>query len=157
MSNLDASRTMLDCYPCQSSLSVRYGDLDADGLIGDVAIARYVEQARSKLMIDALQDAGIGIGSKTVGMLIASVRIEMLEHRTPGNEIVLGCGVSRSGRSSVDLRVALFSQGICLPVSDNVMVIIARESGRPMALPDALRTQLERHACHAARTAPSVE
>jgi acyl-CoA thioester hydrolase len=157
MNDLDDTRMMLDSYPCQSTLSVRYGDLDADGLIGDIAIARYVEQARSRLMIDAMVGAGIGIHSGTVGMLIASLRIEVIEHRAPGHEIVLASGVSRSGRSSVDVRVALFSGGVCLAVSDNVMVIIARESGRPIAQPDALRTQLERYACRVALTATSAE
>jgi acyl-CoA thioesterase FadM len=157
MSDLNETRTMLDYFPCQSTLSVRFGDLDADGMVSDAAIARYVEQARSKLMSDAMEDAGIGIDSRTVGMLIASVRVEMIGHRAPRQDIVLASGVSGSGRSSVNLRVALFCDGVCLAVSENVMVIVSRENGRPIAQPHALRTQLERYTCHAALTAPSAE
>ena len=56
--------------------------------------------------------------------------------------------VARTGRSSVDLRVGIFSGDACLAVAENIMVVIARDSGRPMPLPAMLLEKLE---CYAFR------
>lgn len=147
MNNQAGKHTTIGNYPCQSNLSVRYGDYDADGLISDTAIARYVEQARSLLMIEALREAGIDLHSGPIGMLIASVKLDMIGHRAPGREVRLATGVSRTGRSSIDLRVGIFSNDACIAVAENVMVIISRDSGRPVPMPTSLLERLEYYAC----------
>lgn len=141
------SKTAIESYPCIARLSVRYGDLDADGLLSDNAVGRCIEQGRSFIMIEAMRKAGLDYGANDVGMLIASVKVEMVDHRSPGTEIILASGVSKLGNSSIGLRVAIFSEGICLAVSDNVMVLISRASGRPAPVSADLIGQLAEFAC----------
>ncbi len=147
MSHAIDPRTMLHTYPHLTTLTTRYGDLDADGLLSETGIARYVEQARSRLMVEALQASGIDLHAGPLGMLIASIKLALICHRAPASEICLATGVSRIGTSSIDLRVGIFSDDLCLAVAENVMVIIARDSGRPMPLPAMLREKLQADAC----------
>lgn len=141
------NRIVIGNYPCRSTLSVRYGDQDADGLFSDTAIARYVEQARSFLLLEALRSAGMDFHNGPIGMLIASIKLDMIDHRTPGREVELATGVSRIGRTSIDLRVGIFSDDACIAVAENVMVIVARDSGRPVPMPQSMLDTLERYRC----------
>lgn len=53
-------------HPAQNDISARYGDLDPDAVIGELAVSRYIEQSRGGLL------RSIKRGPST-GMLVASV------------------------------------------------------------------------------------
>lgn len=139
----------LDSFPRVDTLSVRYGDLDADNLLAEPALARYIEQARSHAIIEILKECDIDLIDLRcpIGMLLAHTSVEVLRHGTPAREMQLATGVARIGTSSVHLRVGVFSDGHCMAVADNVLVFIARATGRPIPLPDALRERLQSALC----------
>jgi acyl-CoA thioesterase FadM len=138
-------------YPRVYPLSLRWTDLDADRCLSELAVARYAEQGRSELLTRALREVGIDIiDSGRIGMVVASVRIHHLSQRQAHGDIRLATGISRVGRSTVDLRIAVFDRDACLAVSDNVMVFLDRESGRPMPVPDNLLAKPDALTCDAA-------
>lgn len=132
-------------FPRVDTLSTRYGDLDADNLLAEPALARYIEQARSHAIIELLKECDIDLFDLRcpIGMLLAHTSVEVLRHAAPAPGIQLATGVAHIGHSSVRLRVGVFSDGQCLAMGDNVLVFIARETGRPIPLPDALRDRLQ--------------
>jgi len=139
----------IDRFRRTVSLTSRYGDLDADNLLSETALLRYLEQARSHALIELLKECDIDLQCEdsSIGMLIAHVSVEILRHATPGPEIRLASCVSRIGTSSVQLQVGIFSEGHCLAVADNVLVFIARATGRPTELPAILRERLQAAMC----------
>lgn len=139
----------IDSFPRVDTVSARYGDRDAENLLSETALGRYIEQARSHAIIELLRECDIDLFDlhSAIGMLLAHTSVEILLHRAPAPHIQLAAGVARIGNSSVHLRVGVFSDGECLAVADNVLVFIARATGRPIALPDALRKQLQSALC----------
>lgn len=137
----------MQAYPSVVSLSSRFGDMDADACVSDTALARYVEQARSQMITEVMQECGIDLRKGPLGILVAHVKIEVASHRPPDSEVFLASGVSAIGRSSVHLRVGVFSGGACLAVADNVLVLIARETGRPVPIPSLLADKLQLCKC----------
>ncbi|AOY96334.1 hypothetical protein BKK79_32595 [Cupriavidus sp. USMAA2-4] len=134
-------------YPCADRLTTRFGDLDADGMLSELALARYFEQGRSHLLLALGQDCGADLRHGPVGMLIASTGARVLRQVRPGAEMTLASGVVRIGRTSVVLRTAVFQGEACVGIADNVMVFIARADGRPTLVPAALARRLEGLAC----------
>ncbi|WP_420473607.1 acyl-CoA thioesterase [Noviherbaspirillum sp. ST9] len=140
----------LDSFPRVDTLSARYGDRDADNLLSESALGRYIEQARSHAIIEILRECDIDLFDlrSEIGMLLAHTSVDILRHQAPANRIQLATGIARIGNSSVHLRVGVFCDGECLAVANNVLVFVARASGRPILLPESLRQRL-----HAARCA----
>lgn len=134
-------------YPQVSQLSPRYGDMDADGFVSEMALARYIEQARSHVITRTLRDCGIDLRNGPLGMLIAHVKVNVVRCCPPGRQIQLASGVSRIGRSSINLRVGAFSGDTCIAVADNVMVFISRETERPVPLPPQYVERLQTCQC----------
>lgn len=137
----------LASYPRIGLISARYGDLDADGFLSEMGMARYVEQARSQLLTEMIEECGINFRAGPLGMLVAHVGIRVVGPHAPDKEMRLGTGVSRMGRSSVSLRVGVFAGEDCVAVADNVMVFITRDSGRPVPVPDAVAQKLQAFVC----------
>lgn len=135
----------LDSFTHVETISARYGDRDADNMLSEPALGRYIEQARSHALIDMLGECGIDLFDLDcpIGMLLARTSMEVLLHGAPASLIQLATGIARIGNSSVELRVGIFSGGQCMAVADNVLVFVARAPGRPVPLPDALRKRLQ--------------
>lgn len=134
-------------YPHVALLTARFGDLDADGCLSETGLARYVEQARSHVLTEILAQCGIAPHTGTVGMLVAHVGIQVCAHHAPRSQMQLATGVSRIGRTSVNLRVGIFSSDSCIAVADNVMVFIARDTNRPIPVPEPVVARLQQALC----------
>ncbi|MBK4738716.1 hotdog family protein [Noviherbaspirillum pedocola] len=104
-------------YPWSLSLSSRYGDLDADGLLSEPALARYVEQARVSTLDDVMARSGEDSECGALGLLVAHVGIRVLHHVPPSLSFALAIMVS---------RVGVYSGNECIAVAENVMVFVDR-------------------------------
>lgn len=129
-------------YPITRILTFRFGDMGADGCISEAALARYVEQARALVLIEAMPACGLDLRTGPLGMLVARVAINYLHHAAPAPEITLAAGVAAIGRTSVNLRVGVFNKDDCVALADNIMVFIAHQSGRPTPPPEELLERL---------------
>lgn len=131
-------------FPQQRELDSRYADLDATGRASETALMRCAEQGRSALLRAAFAQLDAGVERTWQNLLVARVDLHLLQHRPPPARWLLGTGVTHLGRSSAVLRVAFFDPDqACTAYADCVLVFANRDAGKPVAMPDAVRTLLD--------------
>lgn len=123
-------------FPHQQSLTPRYADLDADSQRSEAALGRYIEQARFGSM------RGMDLGG--VGIVIASADISFLDYHAGWAPVALTSGIRHIGNRSFSILGCASQDGIVQALAQSVMVLVDRVSGRPVAIPDGLRAQLEK-------------
>lgn len=144
LSTASRSRVAPDigAYPFVFRLTVRILDLDADQCYSTLALLRYAEQARLQIQFPALDHAGIELERGEVGTILARTGMHILRRRAAQGEIRLATGVSRMGKSSFALRVAVFDQQGCVADSEAILVCIRHADGRSTQIPQKLRDYL---------------
>ena len=122
--------TRLADFPYRLSDNVRFGDLDPNQHVNNAVYATYFETGRVTLMKDPQY------GLTPPGLAWIMVRLDMhfrAELRWP-NQIELGLGVARFGRTSVTFEQVVFSEGRCVASAQAVGVLIDEASRRPTPL-----------------------
>ena len=128
-------------YPFTIEITTRFGDMDINHHINNVAYARYFEEARVKFNHNGIL---LGDGHRLPDIvpyrtIVAAVSISYLLEGAYGPSMLVGVGISRIGKASFDMAAACFQEGRCLAVSDAVIALKAAD-GRGM--PDSLRDRL---------------
>lgn len=140
----DPARTRSSAYRWALTLPTRFGDMDANGHLNNVAIARLFEEARVQFN---WQSAALFAGQRP-RLLAAHVAIDYLaEGRYPG-DVVVHLAVGQIGTSSFRMAKAAFQDGRAIALCDSVLAHRS-ESGGPEPLPQALRTRLEAYRLNA--------
>ncbi len=125
-------------YPRHLVLEPRYGDMDVNAHLNNVAIARLFEEARVRTLSELRKAPSRGDPSS---MMIAHLGIDYLaEGRYPGT-IDAALAVTDVGRSSFRLGLALFQQGRAIALADCAMVNLADR--RPAPIGPELKAALE--------------
>ena len=122
-------------FPLRQSLTPRYEDLDADSQRSEAALGRYIEQARFGSM------RGMDLGG--AGIVIASADITFLDYRAGWAPVELASGIHHIGNRSFSILGCASQDGTVQALAQSVMVLVDRNSGRPVAMPAVLREQLE--------------
>ncbi|MFC5972384.1 acyl-CoA thioesterase [Halomarina salina] len=125
-------------FAFETSVQVRYRDLDTLEHVNNAVYASYLEQARSEYF-DSIAGVGIGDG----GMVIA--RLE-LDYRSP---ILLEDGEATVGTSVVDLGESSLTMDQRISVGDKVaaeatcVIVSVDEDGSARTLPDSWRDAID--------------
>lgn len=122
-------------FPVRQQLTARFADLDADSQRSEAALARYMEQARFG-GIHQLDFEGLRV-------MIAAVDISFTDFHMSWTPLELASGISHLGNSSFHFTGCALHKGEIQAAAASVMVVIDPNTGRPTALPRALREQLE--------------
>lgn len=122
-------------WPRQWPLVSRYADLDPDRCLGELALYRYVEQARAR-PIYAMVGSGVGI-------VIA--RLDVAFYRWDAREVdpAVSSGIRRIGRTSFSLLAAATAHAAPVVTGDAVLVLLDRKRGCPTPVTPALRAQMQ--------------
>ncbi len=124
-------------YPARIPLPVRYGDMDANAHLNNVAIAQLFEEARLRFhAILRARGAGVDPG----GVLLAHVEIDYVAEGRYPEDVEAGVAVVHIGRRSYRLGIGLFQLGRTLALADCVMV------HRGRTIEPGLRAALQTHA-----------
>jgi acyl-CoA thioester hydrolase len=123
-------------YAARITIPVRYGDMDANAHLNNVAIARLFEEARLRFHAH-LKAKGAGVDPG--GVLLAHVEIDYVTEGGYPEDVEAGVAVERVGARSYRLAIGLFQAGRTLALADCVMV------HRGAAVGPALRAALEAH------------
>ena len=136
----DAHRHQLANYPWQHEQQTRFADMDVNGHLNNVAIARFFEEGRVRFNW-VLRDT---LGGDRPRFMVAHVAIDYVAEGEYPAGVTIGYGVVSEGNSSFRIGMALFQAGRCIAISDAVLVHLG-ENGKPAQLPHLLRERLEAH------------
>jgi acyl-CoA thioester hydrolase len=130
-------RHRLSAYARHHDIPTRYGDMDANAHLNNVAITRLVEEARVRFHW-SLREAG----ADPVAVVVAHVAVDFVHEGRYPEPVSAGVAVVSVGQRSYRLAVGLFQDGRTLALADCVMVWRGRgEGGQAMA--PGLRAALE--------------
>jgi acyl-CoA thioester hydrolase len=122
-------------------MPTRWMDNDVYGHVNNVVYYSYFDTAVNAFLVEnGLLDI---TGSETVG-LVAETGCSYFESVAFPDALETGLAVTRLGRSSVTYSVGIFRAGAETTAAHGhfVHVYVRRASGRPAAIPDAVRAQL---------------
>lgn len=132
-----AERLQLASYPFATELVPRFGDMDVQGHLNNVALAGLYEEARVRFVSQLFQ---LHLRPDGQRPMLAEARITYLaEGHYPGR-LNAAVGVLRVGRSSYVIAQAMFQKCVCIGVAD--IVIVWTSGGRPCPIPAPFREAL---------------
>lgn len=116
---------------------LRYGDMDTNGHVNNVAIAQFCEGGRV-----AFERCGdLQRENPDLGLSLAKVTIEFLaEAHFPGM-VRIGTRILGFGRSSCRLVQGLFQDGRCIATSEAVSVCFDTRARRAVPYPEAFKAR----------------
>lgn len=132
--------TSADSFKRWTQVTLRFSDQDSLGHINNVAYAAYVEQARVALIDALLRQRGKGAG---IDYILANVHIDYRREMHFPGVVDIGARLLRVGTKSITSGYGLFKDSANVATATSVNVFFDPESGRSMAIPEALRKVLE--------------
>ncbi|TQK29563.1 acyl-CoA thioesterase [Arthrobacter sp. SLBN-53] len=126
-------------YPVTGLAIARYGDVDANGHVNNLALESLHETARAEfneqIFPDIYQPA-----SRTVRLVSASNVVHFLAEVHWPATIETGLGIGKLGRTSYVASTALFVGQTCVSLCDTVLVML--DDDGPTPIPDEARERL---------------
>ncbi|MCX6480390.1 MAG: acyl-CoA thioesterase [Mycobacterium sp.] len=140
----DPLRLRLDSYPVVDEIAARYGDMDANAHLNNLALEAMHENARATMNRDVLPEA-YRAGGRRLRLVTSQNAVHFLAEAHWPAVIQTGAGVGRIGRTSYVASTGLFRDGACIGVCDTVLVLLGGpgDPDGPTPLPDELRAALQ--------------
>lgn len=137
-------RLSLERYPFRFTQQTRYGDMDSNAHLNNVAIARLVEEARVRFHY-ALK-ARVA-STDPSGIMIVHAAIDYLGEGAYPDDVESGVAVAHIGKSSYRLAIGLFQNGpsgnsLPIAIADSVMVNLAADRSGAAPVGAELRSRL---------------
>lgn len=132
-------RLRLQSYPYVDEIAVRYGDMDANAHLNNLALESLHENARATMNHRMLPEAYSG--ERRVRLVTSQNAVHFLAEAFWPGMIRTGAGVGRIGRTSYVASTGLFVDGTCIGVCDTVLVMVGDDG--PVPLPEGFRTALQ--------------
>jgi acyl-CoA thioester hydrolase len=123
-------------YPFHCTIDTRFGDLDINRHVNNVAMARIFEDGRVRLF----RASGYGTHHGSAQNMVASVAIEYLAEANYPAPITLHMGVSGIGRTSH--TIAQLAMQDDLPVAFAQTVVVAVGKDGPVLISDDVRAAM---------------
>jgi len=133
-------RLRLDSYPHVGEIAARYGDMDANAHLNNLALEALHENARATMNRQLFPQAYSPSGRR-LRLVTSQNTVHFLAEAHWPAMIQTGAGVGRIGRTSYVASTGLFVEGTCIGVCDTVLVLLGDDG--PVPLPDELRAGLE--------------
>ncbi len=132
-------RQQLSTYPFTFDIVTRYGDVDRNDHINNVAIAQLYEELRVRFAHQAREGGSKALAEWTK-MVVGEVRISYLREMHYPGTVTGAIGILRIGNASYQLGCALFQDGHCTSVAE--VTLVCFNEGRSQPIPDVIRTRL---------------
>ena len=136
----DPVRLRLASYPVVDRIAARYGDMDANAHLNNLALESLHENARAT-MNQRLFPAAYGGPGRRVRLVTSQNAVHFLAEAHWPAMIRTGAGVGRIGRTSYVASTGLFLDDRCIGVCDTVLVLL--DDDGPAPIPDDLRAALK--------------
>jgi acyl-CoA thioester hydrolase len=134
--------TLLDPvrYPFACEITTRFGDLDTNLHINNVALAGICEDARVRFHSASGYHAAIRQAETPIGAMVASFAIEYVGQGFHPDPVTVHVAAERLGSTSYSLVQIACQGGRTLAFARSTMVVVA--DGRPAPIPDSFRTSV---------------
>jgi len=132
-------RRQRSAYAFHCDIPTRFGDMDVQAHINNVAIARFYEEARVQFHRARLGRAAAPRTDEW-STVVAANNLTFLKEVNYPSTVTVGVAIGRVGRTSFTVVMGLFVGEDCVGLCETVTVIVAH--GRPMELPLEMREQL---------------
>ena len=136
----DPARLRLETYPVVDTAQARYGDMDANAHMNNLALESLHENARAS-MNRALLPAAYDTGTRRPRLVTSQNTVHFLAETHWPATFQTGAGVGRIGRTSYVASTGLFLEGRCIGVCDTVLVLLNETAPTPIS--DEFRAALE--------------
>ncbi|MDH5748373.1 MAG: acyl-CoA thioesterase [Rhodospirillales bacterium] len=132
-----------EAFPFFLSIPTRWGDNDQMGHVNNVLYYRYIEALSIHFMMD---ECGLDWMTDPIYPLTVESLCRFRRPLSFPDVVEGGLRVEKIGNSSLTYDIALFSQGHEAPAATGhiVHVFVARETEKPVPVPDAIRAICER-------------
>jgi acyl-CoA thioester hydrolase len=127
----EPARQVLTNYPHRFTNRVLFADMDGFRHLNNVAIARFFEEGRAALLIEAFE---LKMLPDPIGpaILVASFTIDYLAQAYYPGTVEVGSAILRVGTSSVQMAHAAFQAGKCFAVANGVLVKTVADRAAPL-------------------------
>ena len=134
------ARLSLEAYPVVDVVAARYGDMDANGHLNNLALESLHENARATMNRTLFPDI-YDVATRRLRLVTSQNAVHFLAEAHWPAVIHTGAGVGRIGRTSFVASTGLFIEGRCIGVCDTVLVLLGEDG--PVPLSDDARAALE--------------
>lgn len=117
----------------ETSVPVRYRDLDTYGHVNNANYATYLEEGRIAYFKEVLD-----LGRQSRGMVIASLSIDF-ETPVETDEVTVGLAITRIGTSSFDFEYEIEAEGRSVATAESVQIAYDVENQEKIDFPDSWR------------------
>ena len=128
----DPARLRLASYPVVDRIAARYGDMDANAHLNNLALEALHENARASMNRDLFPEA-YRAGERRLRLVTSQNTVHFLAEAHWPALIDTGAGVGRIGRTSYVASTGLFIDGACIGVCDTVLVLLDDDGPVPIS------------------------
>lgn len=141
MTNHTDATTRPDEFRHRTTIQVRFRDTDAFGHVNNAVFSSYVELARIRYLLDALEPEG---GFDRMPLILARAEIDFRSPIQFEEEVIVETRVDHIGRTSFAMshRMHAGSEGRVVGEVATVLVAYDYAAARPMPVPDEWRRRL---------------
>ncbi|WP_273503468.1 acyl-CoA thioesterase [Fulvimarina manganoxydans] len=122
----------IEDFPFRATEKLRFGDMDRQGHVNNVAYMSFFETGR----VELLYDVKAPIIPTHMAFVVAKIAIEFHAEMLWPGEVLVGTRIGRIGRSSAGIEQAIFQNGRCCAIADSVVVLTDTKTRRSTPLPE---------------------
>jgi acyl-CoA thioester hydrolase len=131
----DINLTARETFPLWTPVTIRYSDQDEMGHVNNVALAAYIEAARTMFLKDLMDR----FPSPAVDFVLARVAIDYHHEIFYPGTVEVGARVVRAGTKSLVTGYGVFFQDRCIATAQCVNVCFDMAARASTPLPNAMR------------------
>ncbi|MEZ0341188.1 acyl-CoA thioesterase [Mycobacterium sp. pV006] len=126
-------------YPVRDSIQARFGDMDANNHLNNVALESLHENTRASLNRQTFPEI-YNRAARTIRIVTSTIVVHYLREAPWPSVIGTGIGVGHIGRTSFVASTGLFLGDDCISLCDTVLVLLGDDG--PTPIPDDARARL---------------
>ncbi len=138
----DPARLQLSNYPFSIELQTRFGDMDPNYHVNNVAIIALFQESRLRFAIFSRGDEIEKLRQQT-RIVAGDLRFSFLREVNYPELVTIGVGIKHIGNTSYQLGCAMFQKGVCVALCDAVLICSDGERSTP--LPEPVKVLLAPH------------
>ena len=124
-------------YPFSTEVDLRFGDMDVNRHVNNVAFSQLVEEGRVRFH----RASGFHTAVHRLNSMVASMGIEYVGQAYYPGTVAIHAGAVRLGTSSYDLDLLLMQDGRPAAFARSTMVCM--KEGKPCPLPEVFRASVK--------------